>query len=345
MTIDEKTVTAARLLIDQLGLTPDDLTWTPVAAPTFAEYLPIVRKAAGPGANRTYGSYWDRIHDAYATRHLDEVVATDIEILMRETMANTVQRRNSRGGTSAGEHLLAAMRALYTHAIADGRVHPRCNPAAVVAKPRRPANDRRALSNPELTQINHVAATTGDDPVLDTLILRIHHETACRRQAAILLQEDDLDEQWHLLRLREKNNAIRWQPISPTLTRALTEHRAHRGTGHPSPASLLHYRNGDPLTTRRYDHLWERIGSELPWVAAQNISTHWIRHTTLTWVERHYGHAIARAYASHKSNDDTTSVYTKANLTEVATALSALTGEPHPHATSSDPGRDVLERG
>jgi integrase len=125
-----------------------------------------------------------------------------------------------------------------------------------------------------------------------------------------------------------------WQPISPTLTRALAEHRTHRGTGRPSPARLLRYHDGDPLTTRRYDHLWERLGQHLPWVAAQNISIHWIRHTTLTWVERNYGHGIARAYAGHTSKDDATSVYTKANLTEVATALSALTSEPHPHAQS-----------
>jgi integrase len=337
MTIDNNTVTAARLLLDQLGLTPDDLHWTPVEAPTFAEYLPVVRAAAGPGAKRTYGSYWDRIHTAYATRHLDQVAATDIETLMRETMANTVPRRNSRGGTSAGEHLLAAMRAIYARAIADKLVHPRCNPAAAVPKPHRPANNRRALSNPELAQINHTAATTGDDPVLDTLILRIHHETACRRQAAILFQEDGLDEEWCLLRMQEKNNVVRWQPISPTLTRALAEHRAHRGSGHPSPAGLLRYRNGDRLTERRYDHLWERIGGHLPWVAAQNISIHWIRHTTLTWVERHYGHAIARAYASHYSKHDTTSVYTKASLPEIATALSALTNEPHPHAKPAQP--------
>jgi hypothetical protein len=94
VTIDNNTVTAARLLLDQLGLTPDDLRWTPVEAPTFADYLPVVRKAAGFGANRTYGSYWDRIHTSYGTRHLDEIAATDIEILMRETMANTVPRRS-----------------------------------------------------------------------------------------------------------------------------------------------------------------------------------------------------------------------------------------------------------
>jgi hypothetical protein len=163
VTIDNNTVTAARLLLDQLGLTPDDLHWTPVEAPTFAEYLPVVRAAAGSGAKRTYGSYWDRIHSAYATRHLDQVAATDIEILMRETMANTVPRRNSRGGTSAGEHLLAAMRAIYARAIADKLVHPRCNPAAAVPKPHRPANNRRALSTP-----NSPRSTTPPPPPATT---------------------------------------------------------------------------------------------------------------------------------------------------------------------------------
>jgi hypothetical protein len=45
----------------------------------------------------------------------------------------------------------------------------------------------------------------------------------------------------------------------------------------------------NPITSRRYDHLWTRIGTQLPWVRTQQISTHWIRHTTLTWVERNFG--------------------------------------------------------
>jgi hypothetical protein len=65
----------------------------------------------------------------------------------------------------------------------------------------------------------------------------------------------------------------------------------------PHDRQLLRYTNGRPITTRRYDHLWQRIGRHLPWVATQSISTHWLRHTTLTWVERNFGYAIARAYA------------------------------------------------
>ena len=71
----------------------------------------------------------------------------------------------------------------------------------------------------------------------------------------------------------------------------------------------------------------------------QQISTHWIRHTTLTWVERNFGYAVARAYAGHTdaSGDvGATSTYVRASLSEVAAALAALTGEPHPLATPEE---------
>jgi len=71
-------------------------------------------------------------------------------------------------------------------------------------------------------------------------------------------------------------------------------------------------------------------------VRTQQISTHWIRHTTLTWVERNFGYAIAHAYADHTdggSEAGATSTYVRADLSEVAAALAALTGESHPLAT------------
>jgi hypothetical protein len=59
-----------------------------------------------------------------------------------------------------------------------------------------------------------------------------------------------------------------------------------------------------------------------------------LRHTTLTWVERHFGYGIARAYAGHTdSTGPATTTYIKADLQAVATALSAMTGQPHPLAT------------
>jgi hypothetical protein len=63
--------------------------------------------------------------------------------------------------------------------------------------------------------------------------------------------------------------------------------------------------------------------------------THWLRHTTLTWVERSFGYAVARAYAGHTdSGGDAgiTTTYVRASAHEIAAALAALTGEPHPLA-------------
>lgn len=85
------------------------------------------------------------------------------------------------------------------------------------------------------------------------------------------------------------------------------------------------------MTSRRYDHLWTRIPTALPWAAKLGVSTHWRRHTTLIWVERNFGYGIARAYAGHTdAKDGSTLTYIKGVPREVATALSALTGEPHP---------------
>jgi integrase/recombinase XerC len=115
----------------------------------------------------------------------------------------------------------------------------------------------------------------------------------------------------------------------------LTEHGRQRQA--PADGQLLRYGDGRPVTARRYDHLWTRLGRHLPWVRTQGISSHWIRHTTLTWVERNFGYAVARAYAGHTeggSETGATATYVRASLPEVAAALAALTGEPHPLATA-----------
>ena len=78
----------------------------------------------------------------------------------------------------------AALRCLYRHAEDDGLIAEKDNPARKVDKPRRLPSTRRAVADARLAEINQVAATTGDDPELDTLILRLHTETACRRGGA-----------------------------------------------------------------------------------------------------------------------------------------------------------------
>jgi integrase len=129
-----------------------------------------------------------------------------------------VARRNARGGRSAQEHLVAALRCLYQRAVEDG-------------------------------------------------LMRLHTETACRRGGALALRPQDLDPDQCLVLLREKGETVRWQPVSPTLMGCLTQHGQDRRA--PADGQLLRYAGGRPVTSRRYDHRWTRIGRHLPWVRTQ----------------------------------------------------------------------------
>jgi len=329
-------VDAALLVLKSMGLSPADLTAVRAnrpPVPTFAEYVPVVAATVTPGTLRAYRPYWKRTVEQWGERRLDEPTPSEVKQLVAYVKANAVPRRNSRGGTHAAENLISALRCLYNRGVDDGLIEEKDNPARKVDKPRRMPSTRRALTDKELAEINQVAAT-GDDPELDTLILRLHTETACRRAGALAIRPRDLDREQCLILLREKGETFRWQPVSPTLMAGLVEHAGER---HAPPAGqLLRYRDGHQITERRYDGLWVRLGRELPWVRTQGISTHWIRHTTLTWVERNFGFAVAHAYAGHTDGRgesvSVTSTYVRATLAEVATALSALAGEPHPLA-------------
>jgi integrase/recombinase XerC len=327
-------VEAALMLLERLGVRPEQLLHGSAPRPpmpTFDEYLPRVAGVVTEGTGRVYATYWRRVQEAWGPRGLDEISPMDITQLVQRTKDSGIIRKNTRGGRTAAEHQIAALRCVYKYAVRDGLLTDAENPATRVTKPRRLASTRRAVPEQQLSAINRIAATTGNDPDLDCLLLRLHTETACRRGGALALRPCDLDTAQCLVRLREKGETVRWQPISPTLMDHLLVHARERGSTDPN-AHLLRYRNGSPITTRRYDHLWLRIGKHLPWVATQQVTMHWLRHTTLTWIERNFGYAVARAYAGHdgKSDAGTTSTYVRADVYEVARALAALTGEPHP---------------
>ena len=331
-------IEAARELLEKMGIGPADLVREPhrLMSRSFAEYIPRVSDAVSAGTRRVYSTYWNRVVQEWGPRPITSVTPLEISQLAEQVKASVVQRRNARGGRGAAEHLIAALRCMYRHAVADGILTEGENPAARVPKPRRLRSTRRALPDRRLEELSQVAASTGDDPALDTLLLRLHMETACRRGGALGLMPDDLDAEQCLIRLQEKGGTVRWQPVSPTLMSHLLAHGESRG-GLGSGQRLLRYANGRAITSRRYDYLWRRLGQHLPWVATQQVSTHWIRHTVLTWVERRFGFAVAQAYAGHEDHGRgrrAMATYVRAGLPEVAAALAALTGEPHPLATT-----------
>jgi integrase/recombinase XerC len=154
------------------------------AVPTFDEYVPQVAQAVSAGTHRVYCSYWERICRHWGSRPISEPTPLEIKRLAEQIRDDVVVRRNARGGRSAAEHLIAAMRCVYRHAVMDGLIREADNPAAKVAKPRRLASTRRVIPDAQLAQITEIVETTGNDPHLDALLLRLHLETACRRGGA-----------------------------------------------------------------------------------------------------------------------------------------------------------------
>lgn len=259
---------AAWLLLSKLWMSPQDLlsgTAERSPVPTFDQYIPVVAASVGDGARRVYGSYWKKVCQQWGGRRLDEPTASEIRQLVEWVKMHGLVRRNGRGSRGAAEHLISALRCVYRHAEDDGLIDPADNPARRVAKPRRLPSTRRAVADERLAQINQIAATTGNDPVLDSLLLRLHIETACRRGGALALRPQDLDHDQCLVLLREKGDTVRWQPVSPTLMMHLLQHVEARGADRTG--QLLRYADGRPITARRYDHLWSRLGQHLPWVA------------------------------------------------------------------------------
>jgi hypothetical protein len=104
---DPVRVALAHQVLAQLGVSLADLHATEdddtagrsaVVVPTIADYLPRVIAAAGPGAARTYGSYWTRVHAAWGDRRVDSISASDIEAIQRQAIADARRRRTSRSG-------------------------------------------------------------------------------------------------------------------------------------------------------------------------------------------------------------------------------------------------------
>jgi hypothetical protein len=130
-------VDAALLVLKSMGLSPGDLLAAsdrpPV--PTFAEYVPVVSATVTAASLKAYRPYWNRTVVQWGERRLDEPTPSEVRQLVAYVKANAVQRRNGRGGHNAAENLISALRCLYRHAVDDGLIDERDNPARKVGKP------------------------------------------------------------------------------------------------------------------------------------------------------------------------------------------------------------------
>ena len=192
---------------------------------------------------------------------------------------------------------------------------------------------RHGLTKNQEEELLETALSGGNDPILDHLILWTQLETAARMGGILKLQMRDLDTQRQSITLVEKRSKKREQPVTKELMESLIRFAKSRGAEQLSDSvfRFLPNKNGvsSPLSSKRFETLWKRMGKSLPWVSAQGISGHYLRHTVLTWVDRTSGHSVARAYAGHSAGD-TTDSYTKVGFTEIVNAHSSITGSLHP---------------
>jgi len=328
----------ARVLLAEaaaLGVTIEDLIaesagspYSPSMVPTFAEFVETVRASFSKGTADTYQSYWRLAVARLGCRPIDSIGVADCEAVVADSVARARRNRPGTDGRSARENCIGALRALFARAERAGLVAK--SPAADLEKPRRLPNRRRALEDHELREVIDAVRTTSHDPDLDLLIIRFHLESGARREGALNLRLRDLDGRRSTVWLREKFDIEREQPISPSLLRVLEDHTSSRGAI-TADDSVLRSRRGRAITRRRYNTVFDRARPCLPWAERTPVSAHILRHTAITAVERHAGYAVAQAFAGH-SAASVTGTYTRARIAEVAAAVAALTGEPHPLA-------------
>jgi integrase len=249
-------------------------------------------------------------------------------------------------GQGAREMCVAALRALFERMVTEELIDK--NPGKRLSKGKRSESKRRALTEDELTQLLDVVATGGDDPELDLALTWAELELGARRGGVFALAVGQLDSVAQSIDLWEKGNKIGSQPCSLQLISHLLALAEVRGgnrcvPGHPEfdpNAAVLYFKDSTPkkphaLTTRRFDTLHKRIQLTLPWANSTRYSGHFLRHTMATFVERLAGYQTARQFLRHAGSSPTDS-YVKAGITEVAQAISTITGFSHPLARGKE---------
>lgn len=245
-------------------------------------------------------------------------------------------------GQGGQEMCVCALRHLFGRAVDDELLST--NPAARLEKGERSESKRRALTLSEMEDLFDEAVNGGDDPALDFAICWTLLETAGRKTGLLESTVGSILAERQTMRLLEKGNRVREQPISAELIDYLLAMAADRGgsrcvSGDPEfdPKTPLFYyadstpTHPHPLTSKRFETLFGRIQRRFAWAAEMQFSAHALRHTTATLIERRHGTQVARKYLGHGKRKPT-DIYTDATEAELATAMVSITGFAHPNA-------------
>ena len=297
------------------------LSFEASTVPTVGAFAREVKSLLVGRTLDTYRAHLDRLASALGDRRLDEVSLLTLEKLAVDVRRDALARARTKHGYGAQESFVNATRFLFVCAVKAG--HLRDNPTAALERPRRRRSTRRALSADELQAVFDAVVMTSRDPELDLLILAFARETACRREGILNLDVDDLHPTPSVV-LYEKFEEQREIPISASLRAALQAHAGNRSVGN---GMVFRYPDGSPLTGRRFDTIFGRVGRTLPWAKSLGVSLHWIRYSTLTDIRITSGERVAAAYAGHgDGGGGITAHYTRASFAELQEAHARLFG-------------------
>ena len=301
--------------------------------------MPSVMEALPRRSARTYKPGLRFLEARMGAARVDSVTAVQLRQLRDELHAasgnQTVRRAQDTGralrtydpgafGQGAAENFVTAVRFFFRYAIDAGLLEK--SPAEAVSVPRRHPSLRRPLTSEELTQIWDVAVGTGMDPELDGMILTVLRHTACRRSGLLGLALTHLDLDGGRILLTEKYSDTRALPMAPRLIADLLDFAHARGSGRPSDP-VFRYRNGDPLTRRRFNSLFDRVDRHTTFSETLNVSAHWIRHTTLADITAVSDLRVAAAFAGHSPEElGVTGIYTKVTFDDLHDAYWAVFG-------------------
>lgn len=303
------------------------------------EFYPRAVSACPRKSLPTYRIGFRRLVDAHGDTLLSDVTPLDLVVLRDEVRRHVGERRVAealaRGrllrsgdpdayGRGAAENFVRAVRFFFRCAVLDGRLE--VSPAAGLQAPRRPNAPERPLTDEELAELQFVCAATGDDPELDGLLFEFLRHTACRREGTLNLRVGDLHADDCRVTVTEKNGQTRELPLRRDVIVRLLAHAARRGAQSRVDA-VFRYKNGRPLSRRRFNTLFDRLDKNTTWSEPLDVGPHWLRHTTLDDVRRVADVRVAQSYAGHR--DDASGAigrYTKPTFDELAAAYEAIFG-------------------
>ena len=145
----------------------------------------------------------------------------------------------------------------------------------------------------------------------------------------------DLDRQ--LFTLSQKRNNSRYQQVMRELAQALIDLAKSRGAVQPTDAVFRFQDSSrsacEPINRRRFDTMWKRIYNGRRRTEEKCVTTHILRDSTLTYVDRAVSPTAARLFAGHGLNT-TTEHYTKVTVPEVCRAHEVTFARQYPKTSA-----------